>query len=55
MSQLLLSITERLTLLVLITPIISIVTYCVVSYYTSPLRKYPGPRLAGLYHPFVAI
>nr|RBQ85432.1 hypothetical protein FVER53263_14002 [Fusarium verticillioides] len=28
-------------------PVLSIATWWIVTYFTSPLRKYPGPRLAG--------
>lgn len=33
--------------LVFLTPAITVFLWYLVSYYTSPLKKYPGPFLAG--------
>ncbi|KAM0547823.1 hypothetical protein ACHAPJ_010169 [Fusarium lateritium] len=38
---------RNLATAVVVVPVLSIVAWWVVAYFTSPLRKYPGPYLAG--------
>ncbi|KAL6354051.1 hypothetical protein LRP88_12603 [Fusarium phalaenopsidis] len=38
---------KSLATAIVVVPILSITAWWIVSYFTSPLRKYPGPTLAG--------
>ncbi|RSM12473.1 hypothetical protein CDV31_006314 [Fusarium ambrosium] len=38
---------KSLAIAIVVVPILSITAWWIVSYFTSPLRKYPGPTLAG--------
>ena len=38
---------KSLAVAIVVVPILSITAWWIVSYFTSPLRKYPGPTLAG--------
>lgn len=40
---------------IVVVPFLSVTAWWILSYYTSPLRKYPGPGLAGEFHLYPSI
>lgn len=40
---------------IVVVPLLSITAWWVVAYFTSPLRKYPGPGLAGEFSRDIAL